>query len=625
MTLTTVTVPNAPAATEPPAHVTPHGVATRLPALERRWTLRRTRVPRAGAPSASPQQGEAVSSVAAQSEALASCAGLEAALKLPPSLCRLLLVRGFADESDARQFLKPRLERLHDPSLLAGMGAAVERVRRALRDGETILVHGDYDVDGICGATLCTRALAALGARVRTFVPHRLRDGYDLTGAGVRAAADAGASLILTVDCGTVAHEPIAAAAAAGIDVIVTDHHTPSQALPPALAVVNPNRPDCTYPDKGLAGAGVAFKLCQALAAAEGADPAELWSFLDLVAVATIADLAPLAGENRILTRFGLRLLRQTRNPGLRALLESAKIDTTEPIGAGKISHVLAPRINAAGRVGDAARAIELLMTADEREAGRLAHELEQQNETRRAVDRETLAQAVDMLERDYDPARDFAIVLAAHGWHPGVIGIVASRVVELTHRPTVLIAIDDDGRARGSARSIPRFHLYEGIRACAHLLERYGGHRQAAGLEIRPERIPELRAALNDHARTVLRPHDLEPTLRIDLDIHLSEITTELFALMRHFGPFGIGNPMPVLGVRDVRVARPPRTVGAGHVRLVLEQDGARLQAIGFGMADRIATLDAVRNRLDVVFHLQEDRWNAHLQAKLIDVRIAR
>lgn len=588
------TVPQAEAEARPPI--------TRLPPLERRWALRRMR-----------------------GEAQADVSRLEAALGLPPALCRLLAVRGFGDEAGSKSFLKPRLEGLHDPFRLTGMDAAVERLERAVRGNETILVHGDYDVDGICGVALLVRVLSALGARARAFVPNRLRDGYDLTHAGVRAATEIGASLILTVDCGTVAHDAIGAAAASGIDVIVTDHHTPGPVLPPALAVVNPNRADCAYPDKGLAGAGVAFKLCQALVHARGADASELWFYLDLVAVATIADLAPLAGENRILARFGLQLLRQTRNPGLRALLRSTKIDPAEPIGAGQVSHVLAPRINAAGRMGDASRGVSLLLATKDAEAQPLADELERENDLRRATDRETLAQAVALLERDYDPSRDRALVLAAQGWHPGVIGIVASRVVELTHRPTVLIAIDEHGRARGSARSIPGFHLYEAVRACGHLLERFGGHRQAAGLEVRPERIPELREAFNSYARSVLEPRDLQPKLRIDLDVHVAEITTELFALMRHFGPFGIGNPAPVFGVRDVHIARPLQIVGAGHARLVLEQDGARIHAIGFGMADRIAALDPLRNRLDAVFHLQEDRWNDRLQAKLIDVRVAR
>ncbi|MGH7554024.1 MAG: single-stranded-DNA-specific exonuclease RecJ, partial [Longimicrobiales bacterium] len=410
MNATTLTAEELAPALPAVAGVEPRGPQapiTSLPPLERRWSLRRTD---------------------------ADLATLEKSLRLPGPLCRLLALRGYPIADDAKSFLKPRLEGLHDPFRLAGMDGAVARLERAIRSGETIVVHGDYDVDGICGATLYTRLLRRMDARVVAFVPNRLRDGYDLTRAGVRAAADAGAGVILTADCGTVAHEAIAAAGSAGIDVIVTDHHTPGPELPAAYAVVNPNRPDCTYPDKGLAGAGVAFKLCQALARARGVDAAELWYFLDLVAVATIADLAPLTGENRIFARFGLQVLQQTRNRGLHALARSAKIDGSEPIAAGQVSHVLAPRINAVGRMGDAMRGVRLLLADDDAEATRLATEMERENDTRRAVDRDTLAQALAMLERDYDPSRDYGIVLAARGWHPGVIGIVASRVVEHVH-----------------------------------------------------------------------------------------------------------------------------------------------------------------------------------------------
>jgi single-stranded-DNA-specific exonuclease len=579
---------------------TPPAARPRLPPLHRRWE------PRAEA------DADAVSK-------------LGAALHLPPPLCRLLAIRGFAEPAAARGFLKPRLERMHDPALFAGMADAIARIERAIDGREGILVHGDYDVDGVCSAALLTRVLRGLGARADAFVPHRLLDGYDLGPAGVRAAAVAGARLIITADCGTVAHDAVTAAHATGIDVIVTDHHTPGPTLPAAVAVLNPNRPECGYPFKGLAGVGVAFKLCQALYQARGLDGSALWYYLDLVALATIADLAPLTGENRVFARYGLRLLPDTRNRGLAALLRVAAIDLSQPITAGQASHVIAPRINAVGRMGAAARGLSLLLTDDDAEAESLAGVLDAENRERRAVDRETLRHALSMLETDYDPARDFGVVLAARGWHPGVIGIVASRVVEHIHRPTVLIAIDEDGGARGSARSIPRFHLYDAIRDCGSLLVRYGGHRQAAGMEIRPDRIDAFRAAFNERARRVLTEDDLVARCSIDLEIRLPELDRALFELLRHFGPFGIGNPSPVFAARGALLAR-MRLVGAGHARVSLEQDGARLEGIGFGLADAMRALEPGSARVDLVFHLHEDEWNGRrrLQAKIVDLRPA-
>jgi single-stranded-DNA-specific exonuclease len=557
----------------------------------------------------------------------ASVAMLEATLELPASLCRLLALRGMAGQESARDFLKPRLDRLHDARHLTGLDDALARITSAIRQKQTILVHGDYDVDGICGAVLLTRTLRALGAQVVPFVPHRMSDGYDLGSAGVRAAAEARARLILTVDCGTVAHEAVRQAKAAGIDVVVTDHHTPGDTLPDAVAVVNPNRHDCSYPFKGLAGVGVAFKLCDALVSALGGDAEMLRWHLDLVALATIADLAPLSGENRILAAFGLRVLTQTRNPGLAALLRTVAIDTTRPITAGQVSHVLAPRINAVGRMGAAARGMRLLLADTEAEAESLAKLSEDENRTRRAVDRETLHEALDMLEANYDPARDRGIVLASPRWHPGVIGIVASRVVERLHRSTILLAIDAaSGRARGSGRSIPGFHLYEAIRSCSHLLERYGGHRQAAGLEILPERIDAFRCEFDAYARSVLHEDQLVAVVGLDLELRLPDATDGLVTMLRHFGPFGIGNPAPTFVARNVALAAPPRLVGEGHARLLLEQDGARLPAIGFGMGAQLGALIAGQDTLDVAFHLQEHRWrgNSGLQARLIDTRPA-
>jgi single-stranded-DNA-specific exonuclease len=550
---------------------------------------------------------------------------LAAALSLPRALCRLLVLRGYTDPDAARSFLKPRLHDLHDPLLMADMERAVARVVAAIRKRERILVHGDYDVDGICAASLYTRVLRSLGADVVPFVPHRMTDGYDLGQAGVRRAAEVGAALILTGDCGVVAHDAIVEAVAQGIDVIVTDHHTPGDALPPAYAVLNPNRRDCAYPEKGLAGAGVAFKLCQALVHALGGDADALRWHLDMVALATIADLAPLCGENRILAHYGLRVLRETRSSGLRALMQRAGIATTEPLAAGQVSHVLAPRLNAVGRMGAAMRGVELLLADDEQVAGALADEMETENRTRQDVDRAMLDEALEMLEASFDPERDWAVVLSRQGWHPGVIGIVASRVVERVHRPVVLIAEDPEtGRGRGSARSIPRFHLYNGIHASAALLERYGGHRQAAGLELRLDRLDEFRAGLNSYAHEVLTPDDLVAEIRIDLEVTLREANADLCRLMRHCGPFGIGNPQPVFSARGVTAERIADVGGGQHVKMNLVQDGAVLPAIAFRMAERFRAEALGSAPFDVAFQLQQDQWNGRdrLQARIVDVR---
>jgi single-stranded-DNA-specific exonuclease len=534
-------------------------------------------------------------------------------------------VRGLGDEAVARHFLRPRLDQILDPFGLMGLDAAVERIVTALERRETILVHGDYDVDGICATALYTRALRGLGARVEPFVPNRLSDGYDLGPAGIAAARRVGATLILTGDCGIVAHEAITQAAEHGIDVIVTDHHTPGATLPAAVAVVNPRQVDCPYPEKGLAGTGVAYKVCQALYLARGGDEEELRYFLDLVALATVADLVPLTGENRVFTRYGLRVLEESRNPGLRALMASAGLQGA--ISAGQVGHQLAPRLNAIGRMDDAAWGVRLLLAEDESEAAAIARRLEEQNRVRQAVDRRTLDEALDLLAEDYDPERDYGIVLAAPGWHPGVIGIVASRVVERVHRPTILIALNEEtGMARGSGRSIRGFHLYDALDSCAGYLDRFGGHRQAAGLDIRSERVEAFRDAFNDYARTQLVPEDLVAEIDIDLEVELGEADRTLYEMLRHFGPFGIRNPAPVFAARGVRVAGAPRVVGDGHLKLELSQGGARLGAIGFRMADRLPALGLPDNTIDVAFQLQENTWNGRteLQARLIDLRVA-
>jgi single-stranded-DNA-specific exonuclease len=547
-------------------------------------------------------------------------------LRLPPTLCRLLVHRGYGQAEAARGFLRPTEGHIHAPAQLAGMGDAVARLRQAIAAGETVLVHGDYDVDGICSTALYVRALRMMGAKAEPFVPRRLVDGYDLSEAGVREAVRIGARLILTCDCGIVAHDAVRQARAAGIDVIVTDHHTPGPDLPEAIAVVNPNRHDCGYPDKGLAGVGVAWKVCCALAEEIGFPRERLFSFLDLVAVATIADIAPLKGENRAMVRWGLKVLRETPNPGLRALLRVTGLAERAEITASQVGFVLAPRINAVGRMGEALRGVRLLLTDDPREAEEIALTLESENRWRQTVEGQTVKEALAALELTFDPERDYGLVLASEGWHPGVIGIVASRLVERLHRPTVMIALDaTTGEGKGSARSIPPFHLYEAIRDCSEHLVRFGGHRMAAGCSIRADRVDGFREAFNARARAVLSEDDLVPEVRIDLEMELRQADHDLVRMLRHAGPFGAGNATPVFAARNVAIAH-HKVVGQGHLRMTLGAYGATLEAIGFGMGERSQEPGFGSGLLDVAFKLEENHYNGRtsVQARLVDFRPA-
>ncbi|MEQ8330542.1 MAG: single-stranded-DNA-specific exonuclease RecJ [Longimicrobiales bacterium] len=549
-------------------------------------------------------------------------AALTAALRLPAPVCAVLAVRGFGEVEAAKRHLRPRMDHGHDPALLADGLPAAERIATAVRSGETILVHGDYDVDGICATALYTRWLRSLGGSVVPFVPHRVRDGYDFGPAGLRAAEEAGAGLILTADCGTVATGPVREARAAGRDVVVTDHHTVGASPAEPTFLVNPQRPDCAYPDTGLCGAGVAYKVCALVGRLLRADPEELGAYLDLVALATVADLVPLRGENRVLVRYGLRRFAHTRVPGVAALLEVSDVDPVG-VGAGALGFRVAPRINAAGRIGESADALRLLLTDDPDEARRLAASLDEINRRRQDEDRRTLDEALEVLEATYDPERDTGVVLAGEGWHPGVIGIVASRIVERIHRPTVLLALDGD-RARGSARSIPGFHLYDALAACSEHMLRFGGHAQAAGMDVARSGIPAFRAAFDAEARARVGADDLRPVLRADVELGLDEADLDLVRWLDYLGPHGIGNPRPVFLARRVRVEG-PREVGTGHLKARLRPArGNAVDAIGFGLVPRIPP-DSIGDGLyDALVKLETNEWRGEvrLQARLVDLR---
>lgn len=543
---------------------------------------------------------------------------LMAALSIPAPLAALLVQRGYDSAGDARAFLRPALDNLAGPLDWAGMREAVALVTATVRRGLPILVHGDYDVDGQCAAALLTRLLRAAGANAQAFVPHRLRDGYDFGPAGLERARAVGAGLIITCDCGITALDAVRAARAAGIEVIVTDHHLPGDALPPASAVLDPQRPDCPSPDKNLCGAGVAFKLAQALAPALGLSEHVPWHLLDYVALATVADVVPLTGENRILVRHGLKLLADSRWAGLRALVETAGLGG-RPLRAGHVGFILAPRLNAAGRIGDANDGLRLLLTDDAQEAARIARDLETLNARRQEMDQRMLLDAETRVGASLGPD-DRAVVLAAEDWHPGVIGIVASRLVERYGRPTFLIAWEGEV-GRGSGRSVPGFDLHAALHRVGHLLEKYGGHTMAAGLTVRRDRFDAFRIAFLEVASELLRPDDLVPGQRIDLELPLGLVSDDLERLMRHLEPCGMGNPAPVFGVRGARAVG-PRRVGTNHLRFVLDDGSGALPAIGFQVADRVPE-EWLSQPLDVAFRLERDEWQGQskLQARVATI----
>ncbi len=551
---------------------------------------------------------------------LALTRALAADLHIPEPLAAILVQRGLAAPERAKAFLRPDLERLSDPLAWADMPHAVSLIADAVRRRTPILVHGDYDVDGQCAAALLTRVLQSVGGVAHAFVPHRLRDGYDFGPAGLAHAQHVGAKLIITCDCGITANEAVGAARAAGIAVIVTDHHRPRAALPPASAVLDPQRADCASLDKDLCGTGVAFKLAQALVPALGVSPNLPFHFLDLVALATVADVVPLTGENRILVRHGLKMLADSRWTGVRALVDAAGL-AGKPVKSGHVGFILAPRLNAAGRIGDASLGLKLLLSDDPVEAAAIARELETLNARRQALDQRILDEAVELAERVLQP-EDRALVLAADGWHPGVIGIVASRLVERYGRPTFLIGWDEGAETgRGSGRSIVGFDLHAALERVGVHLEKYGGHTMAAGLTLRRERYEDFRVAFLGVARELLGPDDLVPAQRVDLELPLGLVSEELEKLIRYLEPCGPGNPAPVFGVRRARAVG-ARRVGTNHLRFTLDDESGVLPAIAFRWADAIPE-HWLAERLDVAFRLERDEWQGRttLQARVASI----
>ena len=541
---------------------------------------------------------------------------LGTALGIPCAVAQILYARGFTDPPIARSFLSPSLANLHDPFLLRDMDRAVERILRAIRDREPMEIHGDYDVDGTTSTVILKRAIEIAGGAIGFQIPNRFRDGYGMHASKVEAAAAAGVKLIISVDTGIRAAAVVDRARELGLDVIVTDHHLPDGVLPQAIAVLNPNRPDCTYPDKGLCGVGVAFKLVQALLQSLGWPDEKLKrvlaSFLKIVAIGTVADVVPLIGENRVIVRHGLSGLRDVRNPGLRALLNVADFRNGQIPTATQVAFRVAPRINAAGRMEDARDVVELFLTEDCAKAKLLAEKLHLLNADRQQEEA-VIVEAV-LGECEATPVTDehAALVFCAPGWHRGVLGIVASRLVERFYRPVFVLALNrEDGTAQGSGRSIPAFHLLDGLESMSDLFQRFGGHAHAAGVTLDPARVPEFRERFDAYARAKLGPEDLQPRLAIDAVLEVKEIGEDSANDIFSLAPFGHGNDAPLFAAVNVEVAGPPALWKERHLRVLVRQERRTLALKAWNFAERIGELPAGA-RVDIAFSIEEDAYSA-------------
>jgi single-stranded-DNA-specific exonuclease len=540
-------------------------------------------------------------------------AALERTLGIAAPAARVLWARGYRTAEAARKFLSPTLADLHDPALLRGMDAAVERLFRAIASKERILLYGDYDVDGTSAIVILKKGIELAGGAASFHVPHRLRDGYGMRSEVVEDAAAQGVSLIVSVDTGIRANDVVRHAAGLGIDVIVTDHHLPETELPPAVAVLNPNRPDCAYPEKNLCGAAVAFKLVDALLRAAGWEDARrersLDSFLKLVAIATVADVVPLTGENRVIVKRGLAGLDQVHNPGLRALLDVSGFPAGTAPGAREVAFRVAPRINAAGRMDSATDVIEMFLTADAARARELAAKLHDLNQDRQQTEAEIATAIYKQCAEQPVTDGDAALVFAAEGWHRGVVGIVASRVVEKFHRPAFVLGMEN-GVAQGSGRSIAAFHLLDALESMADLFQKFGGHRQAAGVTFDSSRLEEFRERLRAYAAARLTPADFERELSIDSTIALEEINTASAAAVLNLAPFGFGNQPPLFAAMNVELAAPP-DIREKIVLLRLKTEGRPLRAKAWDVNGWTAAAFAPGTRLDLAVAIEEDAYS--------------
>lgn len=529
----------------------------------------------------------------------------------------VLWKRGYRDEESVRRFLNPSFEHLHDPFKLPDMERAVERLLDAQRRGEKVLVHGDYDVDGVTGTALLVRGLHRLGIDADFYLPHRMKEGYGLSAKAIDAAKERNAGVILTVDCGITADTEAVKASEAGIDLLITDHHEPGLEPPQAVAVVDPKRTDSRYPFGELAGVGVAYKLLEALSGRLGESLDALNEDLDLVALGTIADVAPLIDENRVFARFGLDEISKASKPGLVALLEVSKL-AGKPITATDVAFGLGPRLNASGRMADAKQALKLLLSTDLEEARSLAAKLDKYNRNRRETEDLILEQARIVAEHEIKESNPRVLVCYRPGWHEGVIGIVASRLVDDYYRPTILLA-EKEGRLKGSGRSVHGFHLHDALAAVREHLITFGGHEAAAGLVMEKAKLSAFTQAINEHAFSY--PESVfEPRLYLEAEVRLGDLDPGTTACFERFRPFGVGNPEPCFATRELEVVGTPRVFGRNHLKFTVRKDKTTVPVLAFGKSDLILKLEPGRKEtLDLAYRISEDAYWGKKRMQLI------
>ncbi|HSD47311.1 MAG TPA: single-stranded-DNA-specific exonuclease RecJ [Pyrinomonadaceae bacterium] len=552
-----------------------------------------------------------------------AAASLARVLGVSSILATLLINRGYADDRAARTFLTPGYDQLHEPYLMLGMREAVARLKHAIENHEPVLIYGDYDVDGTTGTAILLRALKLLGAQTGFHIPHRFTEGYGIQQPALERAVADGYKLVVSVDCGIRAHEPLYWARDHNLDVIITDHHLPDEdeGAPPAFAVLNPNQAGCEYPDKHLAGVGVAFKLVHALFREYGRE-SQVAAFMKVVAIGTVADVAKLVGENRTIVAIGLKDLARVANPGLKALIDVAGCGDGKGMTAYDLGFRLGPRINAAGRM-DAARAVvELFDTRDSIEARRLAEHLDARNEERKTVQQQIIDLALAELG---DTTEAKVAVIQGSGWHRGVIGIAASKIAERLNRPCVVLSVDGEV-AHGSGRSIEAYHLLNGLTACADLFEKFGGHSHAAGITIRPEKIAEFRRRLNEHAASCLTEEDLEHSVTIDMELPAESVTFQLVRELQALEPFGAGNPRPVFATRNLRCLSEPQVLKDRHLKLRLAGPQNRpLEAVWWNCIETAGETPVVNGSIELAYSIEVSAWNDEfrMQLNVADMRV--